>query len=174
MPARKSSKRRLASRSLFHSSVNPPKKPGILSRLLKIPTERSDVTGKNVAAFLHDLIAFAPAAGRGHFAFKDSDGRTLGFVQLICTERLVQIHRIWAAHPGTGAGSIMMRTLCDLADCHGVEMKLKVIPIGRKPYPMSRKQLKAWYQRFNFAGPRWILSRQPMPASVLAQIPAAS
>jgi hypothetical protein len=55
----------------------------------------------------------------------------------------------------------MMRTLCELADRHGVEMKLKVIPIGRKPFPMSREKLKEWYQRFDFAGPGWTLSRKP-------------
>jgi hypothetical protein len=54
-----------------------------------------------------------------------------------------------------------MRTLCELADRQGVEMKLKVIPIGRKPFPMSRQQLKAWYQRLGFTGSRWHLTRKP-------------
>lgn len=121
----------------------------------------NDVHAKNVVAFLQDLVAVAPPAGGGHYGFKKPDGRARGFVQLICSERIIQIHRIWASEPGTGDGSIMMRKLCELADRHGVEMKLKVIPIGRKPFPMSREQLKAWYQRFDFSGSRWILTRKP-------------
>jgi hypothetical protein len=114
----------------------------------------------NVAAFLTDLVLVAPSAGGGNYSFKSADGRGLGFVQLICFQRTVKIHRIWATEPGKGGGSVMMRALCDLADRHGVEMKLKVIPIGRKPYPMSRQQLKAWYQRRGFTGLRWHLTRQ--------------
>jgi hypothetical protein len=136
-------------------------KTGVLSRFLKPPVERNDVYGGNVVAFLKELVVAAPPAGRGHFEFKRADGRHIGFVQLICWERIVQIHRIWASQPGMGGGSIMMRTLCELADRHGVEMKLKVIPIGRKPFPMSRQQLKAWYQRLGFAGSRWHLTRKP-------------
>jgi hypothetical protein len=154
--------------------VAPPQKPGILSRFLKSPAKRNDVHGRNIVAFLKDLVAVAPPAGGGHYAFKKSDGQTQGFVQLICSERLIQIHRIWSAEPGTGGGSIMMRTLCELADRHGVEMKLKVIPIGRKPFPMSREQLKAWYQRFDFAGERWILMRKPNIGQFSATASAAS
>ncbi|MGD0768540.1 MAG: hypothetical protein ABSB42_10150 [Tepidisphaeraceae bacterium] len=136
-------------------------KTGILSRFLKPSAERNDVCGGNVVALLDELIIAAPPAGRGHFEFKGTNCQHLGFVQLICFERFVQIHRIWATQPGMGGGSIMLRTLCELADRHGVEMKLKVIPIGRKPFPMSRQQLKAWYQRCGFTGPRWHLIRKP-------------
>jgi hypothetical protein len=136
-------------------------KTGILSWLSKSPAKGDDVHGMNVAAFLQELVAVAPPAGRGHYGFKSAKGRSHGFVQLICSERIIQIHRIWASEPGTGIGSIMMRTLCDLADRHCVEMKLKVVPIGRKPFPMSREQLKSWYQRFDFFGSRWILIRKP-------------
>jgi hypothetical protein len=38
---------------------------------------------------------------------------------------------------------------------------LKVIPIGRKPHPLSREQLKSWYQKYGFEGPRWLLQRKP-------------
>jgi len=62
----------------------------------------------------------------------------------------------------------MMRTLCELADRHGVEMKLKVIPIGRKPFPMSRQQLKAWYQRHGFSGSRWHMTRKPVSGELAA------
>jgi hypothetical protein len=137
-------------------------KTGILSRFLKPSADRNGIYGGNVVAFLDELVVAAPPAGRGHFEFKRADGQHLGFVQLICSERIVQIHRIWATLPGRGGGSIMMRTLCQMADRHGVEMKLKVIPIGRKPFPMSRRQLKAWYERCGFAGSRWHLTRKPV------------
>jgi hypothetical protein len=143
-------------------------KTGILSRFLKPPVECNDVYGGNVVAFLEELVVAAPPAGRGHFEFKRSDGRHIGFVQLICSQRLVQIHRLWATQPGMGGGSIMMRTLCGLADRHGVEMKLKVIPIGRKPFPMSRQQLKAWYVRLGFSGSRWHLTRKPVSTEFAA------
>ena len=104
----------------------------------------------------------APSAGRGCYGFAKTDGGRHGFVQFIVdSERKIQIHRLWSLKPGSGSGSIMMRAVCKLADRHGVELKLKVIPIGRKPYPMSREQLKAWYQRHNFQGPRWVLLRKP-------------
>jgi hypothetical protein len=143
-------------------------KTGILSRFLKPPAEQNIVHGSNVVAFLDELFVVAPPAGRGHFEFKSADGHHLGFVQLICWQRIVQIHRIWASRPGMGGGSIMMRTLCELADRHGVEMKLKVIPIGRKPFPMSRQQLKAWYQRRGFSGSRWRLIRKPVSGELAA------
>jgi hypothetical protein len=149
-------------------------KTGILSRLFKSPAKGDDVYGMNVVAFLQELVAVAPPAGRGHYGFKSAEGRSHGFVQLICSDRIIQIHRIWASEPGMGVGSIMMRALCDLADRHGVEMKLKVVPIGRKPFPMSREQLKAWYQRFDFAGERWILIRKPTIGQFSATASVAS
>jgi hypothetical protein len=154
--------------------VSPPRKTGILSRFLKSPAERNDVHGRNVIAFLEELAAVAPPAGGGHYGFKKPDGHALGFVQLISSERMIQIHRIWASEPGTGGGSIMMRSLCDLADRNGVELKLKVIPIGRKPFPMSRDQLKAWYQRFDFIGERWILTRKPIARELSPAVSAAT
>ena len=54
-----------------------------------------------------------------------------------------------------------LRTLCDLADQHGVELQLKALPIGRKPHPMTREQLKTWYERHGFQGPGWKLMRKP-------------
>jgi hypothetical protein len=141
-------------------------KTGILSWLIEPSVERNDVYGGNVVAFLDELGAVAPPAGGGHFEFKGADGRHLGFVQLICWQRIVQIHRIWATQPGKGGGSVMMRRVCELADRHRVQMKLKVIPIGRKPFPMSRQQLKAWYQRLGFTGSRWHLTRKPACAEL--------
>jgi hypothetical protein len=54
----------------------------------------------------------------------------------------------------------MLRTLCDLADRHEVEIKLKVLPFGHKPYALSRPQLKTWYERHGFQGTGWRLLRK--------------
>lgn len=136
-------------------------KSRVLPGFLKSRSNSNDIRVGDVAAFVGDLGLVAPADVHGHYRFKKENGHTRGFVQLICTERLVQIHRLWAIEPGNGCGSVMMRLLCEIADRHGVEMKLKVIPIGRKPYPLSRGQLKGWYQRFGFEGAGWVLFRKP-------------
>jgi hypothetical protein len=62
----------------------------------------------------------------------------------------------------------MLQTVCDLADEHDIGIRLKVIPIGRKPYPLPREQLKAWYERFGFAGQRWNLQRLPRVREIAA------
>jgi hypothetical protein len=116
----------------------------------------------NVANFLAALRTIARPAGQGSYAFADVD-RCMGFVQFIIdSDRRVTIHRIWTLQPGKGDGAVILRNLCALADQHGVELALKVIPIGRKPYPMSRENLKIWYERFGFQGPRWKLVRTPL------------
>ena len=73
----------------------------------------------------------------------------------------LNIHRIWTQEFGRRNGSMMLRTLCELADRHGVEMRLKVVPFGRKPYPLSRLQLKNWYERHGFQGEGWKMWRAP-------------
>lgn len=121
---------------------------------------------RNVADFLAGLREIAPDAGRGDYVFTGPDGSALGVVQIIIqSDRQVALHRIWTHRPGNGSGTIMLRALCRLADRHGVEIKLKVLPIGRKPYPMSRQQLLAWYQRHGFEGSGWKLSRLPQGAA---------
>lgn len=123
----------------------------------------------NVADFLTGLKTVASSADRGSFAFAGDDGHSVGFAQFIIdTDRRITIHRIWTREPGNGNGAAMLRTLCDLADRHGVELALKVIPIGRKPFPMSREKLKQWYERFGFRGPRWNMSRLPVSATARA------
>jgi hypothetical protein len=124
----------------------------------------------NVANFIADLKTLAPSAGRGSYVFPNADGQSRGFVQFIIeSDRKLVIHRIWTPEPGKGNGAAMLRALCDLADRHGVQLALKVIPIGRKPFPMSREQLKQWYERFGFTGPRWKMSRPPItPAKASA------
>lgn len=112
--------------------------------------------------FLTALSVVAPSAGRGHYGFKKPDGGSHGFVQFIITSgNSARIHRLWTMEPGKGNGSLMLRTLCELADHHGVELALKVVPIGRKPYPMSREQLRSWYRRHGFEGNANKLIRRP-------------
>jgi hypothetical protein len=116
----------------------------------------------HVARFLQDLQTLAPAAGRGTYAFNKPGGEYHGYVQFIIdSPAQVTIHRIWSDEPGQGSGNFMMRTLCELADRHGVAMKLKVLPIGRKPYPMNRDELFDWYQRFGFEGQHKKMIRIP-------------
>jgi hypothetical protein len=115
-----------------------------------------------VQEFLVDLRAVAPAAGGGSYAFKKSDGHARGFVQFIINSpSSLIIHRLWTLEPGAGNGSLMLAALCELADRHGVELRLKVVPIGRKPHPLSREQLFQWYHKHGFAGTHKKMIRAP-------------
>ena len=109
--------------------------------------------------FFKDLATIARRAGRGDFEFVDR-----GVVQLIpWGEMTVQLHRLWANQPGKGNGSSILRELCGLADRHGVRIEIKVTPFGRKPYPMDRAQLHAWYLRHGFEGTKKKMVRKPRP-----------
>ena len=114
--------------------------------------------------FLRDLAAIAPPAGQGAYAFVNPDGVCRGWVQLIIhTPALVEIHRLWTLQPRQGNGKMMLQAVCELADRHGIEIKLKALPFGRKPYPMQTQQLLAWYHRYGFAGKGRKLVRKPAP-----------
>jgi GNAT superfamily N-acetyltransferase len=114
-------------------------------------------------AFFQDFHAMATPVGRGDYAFRLPGGEVLGFIQIIPARgKRIQIHRFWTRHQGKGHGRTMLRWLCDLADRHGVELQLKALPIGRKPYPLSRDQLCQWYQRYGFEGTRRKLIRKPI------------
>ena len=103
--------------------------------------------------FFTELTVIAPAAGQGCYAFMDSGGDSRGFVQLISGgPSRVTIHRLWTLRPGAGAGKLMLRELCRLADRHGVDLDLKPLPFGRKPHPLNREQLLMWYRRHGFEG----------------------
>jgi hypothetical protein len=126
----------------------------------------------NVLDFIAALKSIAQAADRGSYAFVIADGGCHGFVQFIVnSDRKLTIHRLWTLEPGKGNGAAMLGALCGLADRHGVELALKVIPIGRKPFPMSREKLKSWYERYGFTGPRWKMSRTPAPKLESADYP---
>jgi GNAT superfamily N-acetyltransferase len=106
---------------------------------------------RNVRDFLAELQNQATKADGGHFVFHGPDGQRRGFVQFIIeSPTRITIHRLWSREPGKGDGTNIMRALCDLADRFGVELTLKTIPIGRKPYPLDRDQLAKWYEKFGF------------------------
>jgi hypothetical protein len=42
-----------------------------------------------------------------------------------------------------------------------VELTLRTIPLGRKPYPLSREQLAAWYSRHGFIQLGKKMTRKP-------------
>jgi len=121
--------------------------------------------------FLTDLTTVAPAVGCGSYAFVAPDGSCRGWVQFIIhSDRSLVIHRLWTLQPGKGNGSIMLRAVCDLADRHGIEMVLRTLPFGRKPYPMSRDQLQHWYKRHGFevSGRKMVRRPRVGSAAVLA------
>jgi hypothetical protein len=140
----------------------------ILRQFGLVPDKHCDYS-PNVATFLAALRTIAPAAGRGAYAFSGPESQNLGFVQFIVrSSRVVEIHRLWTREPGRGNGKVMLRCLCELADAHHVEIRLKVLPIGRKPYPLSREQLRDWYRRHGFEGDGWKLSRRPLSQKKIA------
>jgi len=115
-----------------------------------------------VENFLRELTAIAPAAGQGAYAFVDASSGCRGWVQVVIRSRSrIEVHRLWTLRPGKGNGSTMLRALCDLADRHGIEITLKTLPFGRKPYPMSKEQLTQWYQRHGFETAGRKLVRRP-------------
>ena len=112
--------------------------------------------------FLNDLGRIAPVVGAGTYAFLNSLGVHIGFVQIIpFSASEVTVHRIWTPAPRHGHGSAMLRQLCNLADKHGIVLKLKALPLGAKPYPFSRHELTDWYQRHGFVGKHRNMIREP-------------
>lgn len=126
-----------------------------------------------ISGFVTELATIARPVGQGSYAFVNSDGASRGFVQFILDTDQITIHRIWTRQPGAGNGGYMLRALCDLADRHQVQLSLKPLPIGRKPYPLNRDQLLAWYQRYGFTGTRRKLIRPPLPAKSVHTEPSA-
>jgi hypothetical protein len=121
-----------------------------------------EIPASNARDFLISLSAVAPPAGRGDYIFKKPEGGAYGFVQFIAhSHRELIIHRLWTLEPGQGNGAHMLRILCNLADQHQVELTLKTIPFGRKPHPLPREQLVAWYQRHGFEGTHKKMTRKP-------------
>lgn len=129
--------------------------------------------GAEISTFLAELILFTRPVGQGSYAFVTPDGANRGFVQLIVGADRITIHRLWTRETGKGNGAYILRALCDLADRHQVVLSLKPLPIGRKPYPLSRDQLLAWYQRHGFTGTRKKMARAPLPLKLAHREPSS-
>jgi hypothetical protein len=118
----------------------------------------------NAGNFLGALSAIAPNVGEGAYAFPAGDGHCRGWVQFMPESgRQLIIHRLWTLQPGKGNGRHILKTFCDLADQHGVELILKTLPFGRKPYPLLKDHLKMWYERYGFVGTHKKMIRTPRP-----------
>jgi hypothetical protein len=127
-------------------------------------TRRFDEDSNKMAVsnFITALTEIAPAAGQGDYAFRAANGGTRGFVQIIPqSDHQIMIHRLWTLEREAGNGAAMLDALCKIADQHRVILKLKPLPFGRKPYPLDREQLLAWYERHGFVGNRRSMIRAP-------------
>jgi hypothetical protein len=112
---------------------------------------------QNTDAFFADLNAITRKTGNITHAFLDPQSAPVGYVDLHRAGGTVTIHRIWSVFPRRGHGSKMLRQICELADRHHVFIKLKIAPLGRKPYPMSSEQLREWYCRYGFKGEKHLI-----------------
>jgi hypothetical protein len=128
------------------------------------PAEAGPVDHARADRFFADLSVITRQTGSITHGFCDDAQAVLGYVQLHRRGSTVILHRIWAVRPGIGHGSKMLRSLCELADRHDVQLQLKVAPLGAKPYPLSADQLKDWYHRHGFRGTKKLI-RNPAPRS---------
>jgi|GEM_PF-4988462 len=80
-----------------------------------------------VRGFLAALKEIAPPAGMGAYALKNADGGCHGFIQFVPhTPASLIIHRLWTLEPGKGNGAAVLGLVCELADRHGVELRLRL------------------------------------------------
>jgi hypothetical protein len=140
------------------------------------PSHNQAALRDRVEAFLEDLLRVAVQASPTTYAFSGENGAPCGYVQLYrpCKDRVL-VHRLWAVTRGSGAGSQILRILCELADLHGVEIVLRPLPFGAEPFPMSAGQLRDWYHRHGFIGPGKNMLRKPgqaYPANNFVEIGA--
>jgi hypothetical protein len=132
------------------------------------PTRSQTIAiASGVETFLQDLITVAPAVGEGCYCLPDGAGGSRGWVQFIVhSPRRLLIHRLWTLRPGKGNGSALLRIVCETADRHEVELALKALPFGKKPYANSQDQLVTWYERHGFKGTHKKMIRQPLKSVV--------
>ncbi|MGA3067047.1 MAG: hypothetical protein ABSF29_09390 [Tepidisphaeraceae bacterium] len=127
----------------------------------------------NVGNFFAGLAAVAPSVGQGCHAFPGTDGHCRGWVQFIVESgRQVTIHRLWTLQPGVGNGKHILRSVCEMADRHQVDLVLKTLPFGRKPYPLEKHDLKSWYERYGFVADKKKMIR--VPRAILTGAAAAA
>ena len=123
-----------------------------LSATVETPTGR-----RNTDAFFEELKSITHQTGSITHAFNDPNMGLIGYIQLHRAGGTITIHRIWTVFPKRGYGSKMLRQICELADRHQVFIKLKVAPLGQKPYPLSAVQLREWYHRHGFRGEKKLI-----------------
>jgi hypothetical protein len=140
-----------------------------IERLTKRLLERGTAPGQTTVqaadsartdAFFAELAETTGKLGSITHSFADEQKKIIGYVQLHRIPDAVILHRIWTLVPRQGHGSIMLNHLCNLADRHAVQLQLKVIPLGTRPYPLSAEQLRAWYCRHGFKGGKTLI-REP-------------
>jgi len=130
-------------------------------RLRRRPNVDAVPTG-TTAEFLEGLAAASDRVNGLTYRLVIAETRC-GYVEIGgSTQRWVHVHRLWVSRRSMGDGSVLVRTLCRLADAHRVGLRLNVVPFGPEPYPINRDQLKSWYERHGFQGPRWKLERMPL------------
>jgi hypothetical protein len=126
-----------------------------------------DPAGKLRAdAFFADLEKSAWRTDPITYAFLDIEERAIAHIQLRRAGGEVEIHRIWSTVPRQGHGSAVLKKVCELADIHGVILKLTVNPLGVAPYPLSSSQLRDWYARHGFEGGRK-MTRSPRQEAIV-------
>jgi len=76
-------------------------------------------------------------------------------------DALLWLESIRAFGYGKGYGNYMLKKVTDMADKHGVTLKLVAIPYGDKP--MTAAKLKAWYRKHGFVGTKYMV-RKPVTA----------
>ena len=115
--------------------------------------------------YLSALGGISVRVNAATFAFNNPDGSRRGFVQFLAgPKNELRLHRLWVLRTGLGHGTSILRSLCELADLHGMEIFLKATPFGEKPYPMPREALAAWYRRHGFEGTKKWMGRKPRGA----------
>ncbi len=115
---------------------------------------RDPATKQRADEFFTDLEKYTSRVGPITYAFHDSNQTVTAHIQLHRRGSDVEIHRVWSVVPRQGHGSAALKKVCELADLHGVILKLTVNPLGVAPYPMSSNQLRDWYIRNGFEGGR--------------------
>jgi hypothetical protein len=123
-----------------------------LSATVETATRRRDTD-----AFFAELRKITHQTGEITHTFSEPTGVPIEYIQLHRCGGAVTIHRLWTVCPKRGHGSKMLRQICGLADRYRVFIKLKISPLGPKPYPMSVVELRAWYHRHGFRGDRKLI-----------------
>lgn len=78
----------------------------------------------------------------------EMDSLDVRFVLSPADHHTVNLMSVEAAEPRSGEGTQFMRFITEMADRHGVTLRLEAEPYGDDQMPADR--LAAWYARFGF------------------------